>query len=480
MMNIKIRKRIGVILAILFILFSVVFINLEKPRSNSLFRSSQLEKRITKNSNTTRIEYVDKNGTITIAADMGYAIKTITQTEDGEFEEYFDNNDEPIYLYSGYCGKLNIYDTSGLKCKITFLDDKRNPVITLSGYATEVIHYNSTKQISAIHYFDTENQPIQTAQFGYGKTYEYNEAGKVSTITYIDALNKPMKTKLGYAIMRRTFYTLDDINKGRVKCEFYYDESYEPVALDLGQYGIQIAYNEQGQESEITYLDSKGEPLTTNRGYTKVVRTFHSDGSTATEKYYDKTSQPYQLSEGQYGIKKESGRIVAYTDQKGHTIINIKNILYNHSWLVVVLALIIVCCSLHSKERWNYAYFLVYLGVIVYFTVLFRNSEGTGLNLGLFWSYSKFFTDSSIRSEIIRNIWLFIPMGTILFRIKPNKFMLLISILLSVFIESLQLISNVGLCEIDDIVSNSLGGYIGFEFGRIIPCFMDTVKKKEI
>ena len=83
------------------------------------------------------------------------------------------------------------------------------------------------------------------------------------------------------------------------------------------------------------------------------------------------------------------------------------------------------------------------------------------MSLDLFWSYRRFFTNTILREQIINNIWLFVPFGAILYRLWPKGYVVLIPSLLSLAIEVMQLVLRTGVFELDDIVSNSLGGLIG-------------------
>jgi glycopeptide antibiotics resistance protein len=70
-------------------------------------------------------------------------------------------------------------------------------------------------------------------------------------------------------------------------------------------------------------------------------------------------------------------------------------------------------------------------------------------------------------SNIFGNILLFLPLPFILkFFLKFYKFstVLLISVLLSISIESLQYIFKVGVADIDDVILNSVGACIGYYF----------------
>ena len=67
--------------------------------------------------------------------------------------------------------------------------------------------------------------------------------------------------------------------------------------------------------------------------------------------------------------------------------------------------------------------------------------------------------------EILLNVALFVPMGSLLGGIMPSKGSVkacLIGCLLSILIELLQLASGRGLCETNDVVHNTIGCMLGY------------------
>ena len=402
-----------------------------------------------------------------IAADLKYATVIVTNNDNCKLEEYFNEKGEPTCRYSGEWAKLREYDKHGNNIRNTSLDADGNPVMNTSGYAIEEREYNQNKQVITVRYFDTDNFPVNTPANGYGKVNLYDENGRISLITFIDISGNPMITSKGYAEIGRTYYENDGPEKGKVENELYYDVNGNPVKLSLGQYGVYKEYDECGRESVLTYLDADGNPLTTTKGYTTIARTFQADNSIATELYYDSNGEPCSLSEGQYGIKKTDGMII-YLDKNGKEQFNLKNLLYNHSRLIIVFALIVILISSIIRRKWNIILLLIYMCMIAYMTIMFRDKEDAGVNLQLFWSYRDLLTNGDIRADILKNIWLFIPLGAILYQIYPKCVVVFAPVLISILVEITQYFTGTGLCELDDIVSNRLGGWIGYISAKLL------------
>ena len=115
----------------------------------------------------------------------------------------------------------------------------------------------------------------------------------------------------------------------------------------------------------------------------------------------------------------------------------------------------------------------VYLLVYVYLTFLARRPGKAQLNLTLFWSYREAFEwfpfkirRLGLARQIAMNVLLTVPLGLLLpllfYRAKhPYVWTVLIVLGLSVLTEVLQYFTRMGLCELDDLFDNLLGGLIG-------------------
>ena len=463
-------------LLLLFIIGSFIYISPEVKQKQEDYHSTQLYRTTNRDGNTERTDYTDSEGRITDAADLGYSTVTVTRTEKGELEQYFNSQGEQISRrYSGHYAVYREYDDNGRIVYISFRDKDGNPMIISEGYATEKREYNGKTAI--IRYYDTKDHPIYTALYGYGRISEYNENGKSVKTTYIDQDGKPMMIRQGYATVTREYYTSEGPENGKVKNEYYYDENGNPVALSLGQYGVYKEYDESGREAVLTYLDAEGNPTVTNKGYSTIIRSYHADNKTATEQYYDLDGKPFALSEGQYGVKKEDGQTV-YLNKDGGVAFNLKNLLYNHSWIVIPLALAIVILSGMLNKKWNVLFLAACIIMIGYFTLMYRYGEETRKAI-ILWNYRRIFTNSNARADILKNIWLFVPLGAILYQLCPKRFILLAPFALSIMIEGIQYFTGTGYGELDDIISNGLGGIIGFSLGSLLSySSMDSLSSK--
>lgn len=457
-------KLLAMVWSVFFLVISFLFICTSKKETYVCYHSSQLQKMIIYNENSEIIEYVDNNDRLTMTADLGYAKMIVTEKDGHYLEKYFDDKNKPIKRSAGYYAVLREYDENGNNTRNTYLDLDNNPIMTLSGYAIQDREYNDNNQIVVLKYLDEEGNPICTDSYGYERIYEYDENGNNNRITYGDASGNPMITGQGYASVYRCFYESGEFT-GKVESEYYCDEKGNPIGLSLGQYGVHKEYDEYGREAVLTYLDANGQPIVTNKGYTTVKRTFLSNNRIETERYFDLDGNPYSLSEGQYGVKNEDGNTI-YLNKNGEETFNLRMFLYNQSWIVIPLVVFVIFLSAMSDKKSNYFFLLLSVISIIYFTLLFREAEGTRINEFLSY-YKRIFTDNEARSDILKNIWLFIPLGAILYKLYLRKSILLIPIAFSIVIELIQLTSGIGICELDDVISNSLGGLIGYLSGKL-------------
>lgn len=110
-------------------------------------------------------------------------------------------------------------------------------------------------------------------------------------------------------------------------------------------------------------------------------------------------------------------------------------------------------------------FLLVYIFTVLWFTVLKRPTGYHVAQFELFWSYKRWFAgDTDLGNEIMANIAMFIPFGFLFVSLQRSRkpiVVVILAILFSLTIETLQLFLMRGLFEWDDVFSNTLGAAIG-------------------
>lgn len=111
----------------------------------------------------------------------------------------------------------------------------------------------------------------------------------------------------------------------------------------------------------------------------------------------------------------------------------------------------------------------VYVFFVLYITVISRHRLGhSSLNINPLWDYMVL--NNRIISEIILNILLFLPIGFFVGCIFPSLNVWKICALgagFSLTIELTQLLTERGICNISDVVHNTLGCMMGYGFYRL-------------
>ena len=140
-----------------------------------------------------------------------------------------------------------------------------------------------------------------------------------------------------------------------------------------------------------------------------------------------------------------------------------------------VLAIMVVCIIIlviHMAGKWrkqlSVVGIIMYTLFVLYKTVFSRKQGDYPINLNLGWSYRAMMNGSpGMFSQIYLNIMLFIPIGIfggILFLNKNKKSYMLpvaFGLILTIIVESFQLIFRRGTFELDDILNNVIGTIIG-------------------
>ncbi|MFF2877771.1 VanZ family protein [Gottfriedia sp. NPDC057991] len=123
--------------------------------------------------------------------------------------------------------------------------------------------------------------------------------------------------------------------------------------------------------------------------------------------------------------------------------------------------------------------FIKYLLLIFSLVFIFRftffpvASLGIGVSKGglnlipLIKMFNEF---SSVKQFIVNtlgNILLFVPFGVILTSIKRSKIIIIIGLFLSVSIEVVQLMMSYRTSDIDDVILNTIGTYIGYKISMM-------------
>ena len=454
-MNAKLKQKSAHALLLAFILASILFLMPDATVDHDTgFVSSELEVREIVEKNVTRTSYVNSDGTVTDAIDMGYATVQRMRNANGQVTEefYLDAAGNPVERYGDYYGISYEYNSENVVIK--YLGADKQPMMLGADYSA-IVRTLADGKATDDFYYDLNMQPVQCTGGYYGLQREYDERGLNCAITYLDENGQPVTCIAGYTVK-----TYQRDSEGTVIGERYFDTEGKPVKSSLGQYGELYQRDEQGRISQITYLGADGNPAPTNAGYTVLKRSYHRDGTADTDMYFDADGNPMALSKGQYGIKR-SVKVNLLLDKNGHVMLCVDNILNGFPFMVVISGCVICLLILLLPKKMSIFLTAAYVVFILYETLMFRETGDARTNFVLFSYADRFLTEQSVRVGAINNIWLFVPLGAGLYRIIQKKRVLLVPFVMSVAIETAQYITGLGIAEFDDVFGNTLGSWIG-------------------
>ena len=454
-MSANLKRGCGILLIASVVLLSILALLPDADVDHDAgYTASELSIRETVDGSVTRTSYVNPDGVITDAINLGYA--TVCRMRDDNDrvveERYLDASGNPVARYGDYYGLSYEYDETSTV--ITYLDAEGNPVKCSAGYST-IVRTQVGGRASDDFYYDLNGKQVQCSDGYYGIHRGYDSDGQNTSLTFLDKDGHAVCISSGYAIK-----TYQRDGNETVVGERYFDTEGNPVRSSLGQYGELYQRNEQGYIDQITYLDANSNPASTNTGYTILKCTYHRDGTTDTDMFFDANGNPKALSKGQYGIKR-SGKVNLLLDRNGNVMLCVDNILNVFPCMVVVLGCVVCLLMIVLPKSLNVVLTIVYVAFILYETLMFRESGDARTNFVLFSYAGKFLKEQSVRVGVINNIWLFIPLGTGLYRWFQKKWVLLIPFVVSVAIETTQYITGLGIAEFDDVFGNTMGGWIG-------------------
>ena len=327
------------------------------------------------------------------------------------------------------------------------------------GYATVCRMQDDDGRVVEERYLDANGYPVARYENFHGLSYEYDETSTV--ITYLDVEGNPIIRSDGYSTIVRT--QVD----GRAYDDFFYDLNGQQVQCSGGYYGLRRGYNAEGQDISLAFLDKDGHAVCTSSGYAIMTYQRDMNGTVVGKQYFDTDGNPKALSKGQYGIKR-SGKANILLDRNGNVMPCVDNLLNGFPCMVVVLGCVVCLLMIVLPKSLSVVLTTVYIAFILYETLMFRESGDARMNFVLFSYAGKFLKEQSVRVGVINNIWLFIPLGTGLYRWIQKKWVLLIPFVMSVAIETTQYITGLGIAEFDDVFGNTMGGWIGILVAYII------------
>lgn len=142
--------------------------------------------------------------------------------------------------------------------------------------------------------------------------------------------------------------------------------------------------------------------------------------------------------------------------------------------IVVFMALMVtlwgIFGKIEKKKQWwsiiNTIVFVSTVLIILYMTIYSRGEATKEAILIPFHSFIRAREQPELYRSMLMNVFLFVPIGLSLPFVLPRKkhpviITMIAAFLFSISIEAIQYYLALGLCEVDDVIMNTLGAMIG-------------------
>lgn len=317
-------------------------------------------------------------------------------------------------------------------------------------------------------YLDNHGNPAVLASGYSALKREYDADGNRISQTYLDDKLNPCIIRYGYASTRRKYNSI-----GKIELEMFFDTD-GLTAMDIyRKYGYRNEYNADGRVAAVICLDSDGNTMNNLDHYAIVKRTYYADGKLRTEMFYDQDGNPARLRSGQYGYLYVNGRPICL-DKDGNKMFVLRYFLLHSIFAVLLIGILLLLLIILLNRGWTCLLLLLYLVFIAYMTVMDRKFDTAVVTWSIPPNIYLFFRDSFILS----NIWLFVPIGAMLYKLSRMWEICAVPIFMSLVIETTQLFFIVGTFEISDLIANSLGGIVGISFCYLLEPVVGTLWKR--
>lgn len=151
-----------------------------------------------------------------------------------------------------------------------------------------------------------------------------------------------------------------------------------------------------------------------------------------------------------------------------------------------------------KKKRWkliSWAFFIGYLVALVYFLLFAEmfgrnNTEDLAYRYNLvlfreikrFWTYRKVLGMTAVLLNLVGNVVGLMPFGAFLpllaKRVRRWYIVTCLTFLFSLVIETTQLLFKVGSFDVDDLLLNTIGGFLGYLLFALIKRMQKRKRKK--
>ena len=145
----------------------------------------------------------------------------------------------------------------------------------------------------------------------------------------------------------------------------------------------------------------------------------------------------------------------------------------NISTILIAIPIIVLVWSVIGAAFYKYMRIIcavlavIAIGAILYITIFSRGEKNAGADFVPFSSFERAKLQPEMYRSMLMNVFLFVPLGLSLPFVlvgstgKRILLTILIGLLLSITVESIQYFAHLGMAETDDVICNTVGTAIG-------------------
>jgi hypothetical protein len=203
------------------------------------------------------------------------------------------------------------YDRAGWEDRVMYHDGKGLPAAGPDGaFGKGMQHNESTGQVTCVLSLDADEHAIIDNDGNSGMQSKYDEKGYDIEDTSVGPGLKPMPVD-GYVICKNQYDRF-----GRLRRISFHGVNGEPVRSKKdGYHGWQADYDEQGNQTGVTYLGLDGKPMPIADGYAIFKSTYDSRRNLILQTFHGVNKEPVlSKKDGYHGFKAE------YDEQGNRTV----------------------------------------------------------------------------------------------------------------------------------------------------------------
>ncbi|MDR1022789.1 MAG: serine/threonine protein kinase [Prevotellaceae bacterium] len=241
----------------------------------------------------------------------GFSIVENEYDENGYqiMEAYRDLEGNAVMRDDGYAAVRVVNDFCGNALEKKYLDADGNACENTGSYAKEVYEYDSLGNLTSAFYFGLNDSLCFTGAGYAGVRYTYDGNNKMIEISYYGT-DKHLCEVNGIYTVKYEY----DKRGNELKRAFYAADGKTPVLSDKGIAGWEYKYDDNGNITEMWYLDTNGKHTSGSLNYAGYTYAYDKNGYLEEIKYLDKNGNLTYSSKDGYA------RVKYVNDQRGNHI----------------------------------------------------------------------------------------------------------------------------------------------------------------